>query len=224
MSGLCDVSDDLKKQISFVSHEIRNNISVCEMYSQILRRKLEKSGSFDSSIENAINCIQESVMLINSNLADLKAVGSKETTICDLRKIIMSAVELSKAYTSGKDIDFSVDIPYSVNIKANENRFLSCVVNIIKNAVESIENAGTVCVCLSTENNMAILTVSNNGLPIPEAIREKIFEYGYTTKESGSGFGLCLTKQYLQEQNAQLKLIKSDEKETVFEIRVPVIS
>ena len=222
MSDLCEVSDDLKKQISFVSHEIRNNISICEMYSQILKKKLELVNNCDSSIENAINCIRESVMLINSNLADLKAIGSKEVSICDFSKIVINGVNLSKAYIGGKNIDFVVDIPCGINILADENRFLSCVINIMKNAIESIENDGAISVSLCVADNNAVLRIANNGQPIPDEIRNKIFDYGYTTKQTGSGFGLCLTKQYLENQNAQLKLVKSDKAETVFEISIPV--
>ena len=222
MSNLCEVSDDLKKQISFVSHEIRNNISICEMYSQILKKKLKLTNNCDSSIENAINCIQESVMLINSNLADLKAIGLNTLSICDLGKIVLNSVNLSKAYVGGKNIDFSTDIPYGINVYADENRFLSCVVNILKNAIESIENDGLISVSLCAADNIAVIRIANNGQPIPADVQNRIFDYGYTTKQSGSGFGLSLTKQYLESQNAQLGLVKSDKTENVFEISVTV--
>ena len=68
--------ENIQKHISFVSHEIRNNISICDMYSQILKRKLELSGNLDSSLNDAIDCIQQSLQFISINLTDLKAINS----------------------------------------------------------------------------------------------------------------------------------------------------
>ena len=65
--------EDLNQQIRCVSHEIRNHLSICDMYSQIIKRNLEKDGVNNSSIENALNCIQKSIQIIGTNLLDLKS-------------------------------------------------------------------------------------------------------------------------------------------------------
>ena len=59
---------------------------------------------------------------------------------------------------------------------------------------------------------------SNTGKPITIEIQEKIFKEGFTTKVTGSGLGLYICKKSLEEQFAQLKLKKSDENLTEFEI------
>lgn len=222
MNELYENPEKLQKQISFVSHEIRNNISICDMYSQIIRKKLEKTGIEDNSLLNAIDCIQKSIQLIGANLTDLKALNNFPPHICDLKQIILNSIELSKAYIGKTAIKYNTEIPQSAYICIDENKFLSCLVNILKNGIEAIEKDGEINISLTVKDHNAILKIGNNGNKIPDDVKNKIFDYGYTTKESGSGFGLCLTKKYLESQNAQLNLIKSDNKETVFEIIIPL--
>ena len=92
--------ENLKLQIRCVSHEIRNHLSICDMYSQIIRKNLEKSNIENPSIENALDCIQKSIQIIGTNLLDLKSLNSTTERIYDFKSIIEKGVELSKAYTN----------------------------------------------------------------------------------------------------------------------------
>ena len=130
--------DELQNQIRCVSHEIRNHLSICDMYSQIIKKNLEKSGIENSSINNALECIQKSVQIIGSNLLELKSLNSTPEQIVDFNNIISRGLEMSKAYVIDKEIEFNIFIKNSANILVDENRFLAVLVNIIKNGIEAI--------------------------------------------------------------------------------------
>lgn len=213
---------ECNQQIRFVSHEIRNHLSVCEMYSQIIKKHLEKDGYENPAVDNAIDCIQKSLQIIAMNVTDLKSLNINTQTIVDFKTCTTKAVELAKAYITDKNIEFEVFIKNSVNIKIDENRLISCIVNIIKNGIESIEIRGKISVLGEVKDNIAILKISNNGKQIPPDKQEKIFDCGYTSKQNGSGFGLNICKQYLNSQNADLELVKSNKTETIFKITIPI--
>ena len=215
--------DDIKNQIRYVSHEIRNHLSICDMYSQIIKKNLEKEGIKNLSIENAIACIQQSVRIIGTNLMELKSINNGCPQIFDFEKIVLKGVEMSKAYICDKNIEFEVFIKNSDNIEVDENRFLSCLVNIIKNGIEAIEIKGKISVLGEIKDGKGIIKISNNGKPIPKDKQATIFEQGYTTKQSGSGLGLAICKRFLSEQIATLELKKSTADQTTFEIRVDII-
>ena len=99
---------------------------------------------------------------------------------------------------------------------------MSCIVNIIKNGIEAVEIRGKVSVLGEIKGHLAILKISNNGKPISAERQCRIFDCGYTSKQHGSGFGLNICKLYLNSQNADLKLVKSNKSETVFKITIPV--
>ncbi len=217
--------ENLKLQIRCVSHEIRNHLSICDMYSQIIRKNLEKSKIENPSIENALDCIQKSIQIIGTNLLDLKSLNNTAERIYDFKTIVEKGVELSKAYTSeDKNIEFDVFIKNSADIKIDENRFLSCIVNIIKNGIESIEIKGRIEIIAEVKNNFGIIKISNDGKPIPKDKQQTIFNEGYTTKKTGCGLGLCICKKYLKAQNSTLELVKSVKGQTQFEIKVPIIA
>ena len=215
-------TEQLNNQIRFISHEIRNHLSICDMYSQILKRNIEKEGIENPSIENAIECIQKSVQIISSNLMELKAIDNIEQRIYDFKKTVLKGVELSKAYVDDNEIDFEVFIKNSANILTDENRFISCIVNIIKNGIEAIDVKGKITVLGEVKDRRAYLKISNDGKPIPKDKWDKIFEIGYTSKSSGSGLGLGICKKYLSSLGANLRLVKSGKAETQFEISMPL--
>lgn len=214
--------DNLNLQIRCVSHEIRNHLSICDMYSQIIKRNLEKEGIENSSIENALECIQNSIQIISANILDLKSLNNSTPHIIDFETIICKGVELSKAYINDKNIQFEVFVKNTDKIFIDENRLLACIVNIIKNGIESIDIKGDIEVLAEVKNNTAILKISNNGKPIPKEKQKEIFTHGYTTKKTGCGLGLAICKKYLESQNSTLELVKSTKAQTQFEIKIPV--
>lgn len=214
--------EDLNQQIRCVSHEIRNHLSICDMYSQIIKRNLEKEGINNKSIENALDCIQKSIQIIETNLLDLKSLNQTTPQIIDFERVITRGVELSKAYIIDKEIEFEVFIKNSANIYIDENRFLACLVNILKNGIESIETRGKIEVLAEIKDHIGIIKLSNNGKIIPKEKQEQIFNQGYTTKKTGCGIGLALCKNFLENSGAKLTLTQSTKAKTTFEIRVPI--
>ncbi len=216
------LSDELNLQIRCVSHEIRNHLSICDMYSQIIRKNLEKAGICNPSIDNALDCIQKSIQIIGSNILELKSLNNTASKILDFETIVKEGTELAKAYIADKNIEFSVFIKNNAKIVADENRLLACIVNIIKNGIEAIEVKGKIEILAEVKNNTAIIKIGNNGKPIPKDKQKEIFTRDYTTKNSGCGLGLNICKKYLEEQNAGLELLKSGKNLTQFEITIPV--
>jgi signal transduction histidine kinase len=192
------------------------------MYTQIIRKHLEKSAMENPSIDNALDCIQNSVKIIGANLLDLKSLNNLNLQIFDFKNIILSGVELSKAYIFDKDITIETFVKNTANIKIDENKFLSCIVNILKNAIEAIESKGKIEVIAEIKDNIGIIKISNNGKPIPKEKQNAIFNIGFTTKKSGCGLGLALCQSQLQAQGATLELVCSNATQTRFEIKIPV--
>lgn len=214
--------EDLNQQIRCVSHEIRNHLSICDMYSQIIKRNLEKEGISNNSIENALDCIQKSIQIIGTNLLELKSLNQNTPQVIDFSKIITKGANLAKAYVIDKDIEFEIFVKNTDYIYIDENKFLACIVNILKNGIESIEGKGTIEVLAEIKENFGIIKLSNNGKPIPKDKQQQIFKQGYTTKTSGCGIGLALCKNFLEASGATLTLTQSTKAKTTFEIRVPV--
>lgn len=216
------MNEIIYEQSRCIAHEMRNHLSICELYTQIIRKNLEKEGIKNSSIENALNCINKSLKIMNNNLLDLKSLNNFSPKICSIKKILEEGIKLSQVYICEKDIKITSDLQTDANVYIDENKFLACIVNIIKNAIEAISNDGEINVSSQLTDDKAHIKISNNGEAISEEKQKVIFEEGFTTKQTGSGLGLHICANNLKAQNAVLKLIESTEQKTVFEIILPV--
>lgn len=217
-------SELVYQQSRCIAHEIRNHLSICELYSEIIKKHLDKEGIENPSIDNALNCIKKSLKIMNNSLLDLKSLNNLKQTDYNLRVILEQGIEMSKVYIHDKDIKIETDINESAYVYIDENKFLACIVNIIKNAIEAIDNKGKIKISLNIKDDFASIKFSNNGTPISKEKQEEIFKEGFTTKETGSGLGLHICVNNLKAQNAELKLIKSNKKETEFEIILPIVN
>ena len=216
------MNEIIKEQARCIAHEIRNHISICELYAQIIRKNLEKENIKNSSIENALNCINKSLKIMNNNLLDLKSLDNFNLKNLHIDKILEAGIELSKVYIGDKNISITREITTDAEVCIDENKFLACIVNIIKNAIEAIKINGSIKICAEQKANEISIKISNNGEQISQEKQQTIFKEGYTTKQTGSGLGLHICENNLKAQNAILKLNKSTPEITEFEIILPI--
>lgn len=205
----------MENQLRCISHEIRNQVSICELYTSIIKKHLENKGVQDDTTDNALSCVIRSLKLISNTLLDLRSLDNFNPSRCDVKTLLKDSINLSIIYTQEKDIEISLHCPETCDVCIDENKFMACVINIIKNAIEAIDQKGKIDIDVKIDNKVNII-LSNNGSPIPKGV--DVFKEGFTTKKKGSGLGLAICKSNLEKQNGKLSLIKSDEKSTDFEI------
>jgi len=189
-------------------HEIKNQLGILDIYSTIIEKK--------SELKEEAKTIKKAVSLINSELLSLRGNQNINLEEKDLNSLILEAVKLTKAL--GK-VDF--EAKENFKIYADEDKFISVLVNLIKNAFEA---GGEVKITTKRNaNSMVVLRVENNGEAIAIEDTAKIFDEGFSTKNRGSGIGLHLCKKTLGAMLCKIQLVKSDEESTVFEIFIPTL-
>ncbi len=217
------MNDLIKEQSRCIAHEMRNHISICELYTQIIKKNLEKEGIQNTSLNNALNCINKSLKIMSNSLLDLKSLDNFNLKKVNIKKVLEEGIKLATAYISDKKIKITSNINIDAEVFIDENKFLACIVNIIKNAIEAIKKEGKINVSLEIERDYIHIKISNDGEPISQEKQKSIFEEGFTTKPTGSGLGLHICANNLKAQNATLKLTKSTTEITEFEIILPIV-
>ena len=214
--------DILKTQAKCISHEIRNQVSICDVYCEIIRKHLQKNNIELPPVDNAINCIMKSLKMVSNSLLDLKSLSNFECKKLDLKELLLQGIELSKVYVYEKNIDITLECKSGCCVYIDENKFLAVIVNLIKNAIEAIAETGFINVKTEIKEDYVNVKISNNGEKIPDDYISKIFDEGLTTKCYGSGLGLYICKNNLKKMDADLNLIKSTDEITEFEISLPL--
>lgn len=216
------MNEIIYEQSRCIAHEIRNQISICELYTQIIKKNLEKNGIENQSLNNAVKCITKSLKIMSNNLVDLKSLGNFSPKVLNIKDVLIQSINLSTVYISDKNIEIKTELNKDANVFIDENKFLACIINIIKNATEAIREKGEINISLDTDLEFVYIKISNNGDAISKEKQKEIFNEGFTTKSTGSGLGLFICAKNLKAQNATLKLNQSNTQITEFEIVLPI--
>jgi signal transduction histidine kinase len=98
------------------------------------------------------------------------------------------------------------------------------LLNVIMNGVQSMPNGGELYVTAFRDEEAGVIEVQDQGMGIPAAIRDKIFNLYFTTKKTGSGIGLAMTYRVMQLHNGALEFESEEGKGTTFHFELPLDS
>lgn len=232
--GAMNETDDIAKKYEYISskarlisHEIKNHLSVIDLYSKIIEKRVANLPVDDviSSLSNAVNSIKKSKDAISVLLSEIRTIQGINLETLNFPKVLQSSLELVQAKAEVNDVKILVSNIFDGEILADENKLLNVLINLFYNAIDALHNKdGERLINVSTEiseDNMLKIKVCDNGCGIASENLQRVFEEGYTSKSAGSGLGLYISKTAMKEQYGDLELISSDCNGTVFTICVP---
>jgi C4-dicarboxylate-specific signal transduction histidine kinase len=136
--------------------------------------------------------------------------------------IANEALLLTENYAKGNSVSLQIEINSTSAIFCNEVEIEQVFINLINNAIDAVKDLPEKWVKLSVfdDGDNAVVRVLDSGKGIPEAIREKLFQPFFTTKQvgAGTGLGLSITKGILDEHKATIS-VDTHSSNTCFEIR-----
>ena len=141
-----------------------------------------------------------------------------------LSDLIEKLMDLFKDQLQNEYISYEVKLFQSqINIYADEKQLSLVIINLLKNAIESLQGVDKerfISVKV-TDGDYYLISVIDNGLGVPRAIQEAIFVPFYTTKKTGSGIGLSISRQIVCMHGGDLTLQSNPGEKTVFTISLP---
>lgn len=216
----------ISEKAKFISHEIKNHISVIDLFAKIIeKRALEiTNDEILKSIQNAVTSIKKSKNSITELMSELRSIQGLNLVDINLKKLLDDTVNLVLPLAEEKEITLSIKNKNEFEIIADENKFSNVLINLLYNAIDATANNGKITVSAEeTEEGMIKIEIADNGTGIAKEQQNRIFEQGFTTKPTGSGLGLYISKKSLSDMYGELNLVKSDENGTTFEVKIPKI-
>ena len=187
-----------------LTHEIMNATTPIQSISQAYLSNPKIKGTV----------YEEGIRAIFETSTGLASFVDSYRKLTQLQKPVLEEVGLGTFISSIKslfpDVEWKVSMPAFTTIRADENMLRQVVINLVKNAVE----AGAKMIDVRYSGSLPTgegggrghLSISNDGEPIPADVRREIFVPFFTTKRTGSGIGLSLSRQMMMMQGMNIVL------------------
>ena len=221
--------------IRTLTHEIANSIAPISSLASTAKDLLTGIGDNkpmdldDETVSDVINAVQtiekRSVGLLSfiENYRKLTKLPIPEFQLFTVSELCGRVAKLMKEQIDKYQIDFKVSVsPEELEITADLILIEQVLINLLKNAVEAVENIEKPVIELiarADEHGYPFMQVVDNGIGIQLDTIEKIFVPFFTTKKEGSGIGLSLSKQILRLHGGSLNVTSEPMIRTTFILR-----
>jgi len=210
----------LGKLSSGVTHEIRNPLNVISTSIQMLRKSSDPAEN-----EKLWKYIEEELVRVNSILENFLYFARQKPPVIeegDPSEIVKKISLLLSENASKRSVEIKTYLPkIPFMAKFDKTMLMEILLNIGTNALDAVEPGQWIAFKIENFLEFFKISISNNGKPIPPSEIQHIFEPFYTTKENGTGLGLSIVYSYVNAMGGHVS-VKSDEKETVFSIVIPM--
>lgn len=226
-----------QKLIRVLTHEIKNSVIPISTLSDVILQLIkDDEGQPDLSkldnegVEDLVGGL-ETIESRSKGLANfvktydqLTKVPKPDIQPVSVNKLVNRLSNLFKADIEQQSIEFEVLLKEGLELHVDPDLIDQVLINLLKNAIEALKGQKNPRIRVETfvESEEIAIVISDNGPGIPDEIAENIFVPFYTTKESGSGIGLSLSRQIMRLHMGSLEVRSSKTYGTSFSLKFPV--
>jgi signal transduction histidine kinase len=210
-----------------VAHEIKNPLTPMKLNIQYLQQALQ---SKRPDIERLAAKVSASIIEQIDNLAYIASEFSNFATMPEAKATLFSMNDLLQRaiplYQSKQGITVTLTLPEEeLIILADHSQLLRVFTNLMQNAIQAVpeDTEGRIDVVLLHDGGDALVQVSDNGTGISAEAAAKIFKPYFTTKSSGTGLGLAMSRKILELWKGKIWYESQEGVGTTFFIRLPVV-
>lgn len=208
-----------EKVIRMIAHEVNNTVAGVTSTLDTVVDSLSCEDNTQEICEVTNICIERCMTMSQfiTRFADVVKIPEPQTTRTNLNDYLTRFDKMILPYTQQKGIQVSTQLDVdSIHTDIDIPLFEGALINVIKNAVESIDTEGQIAI--STIANPPQLIIANNGEAIPEAIQSQLFSPFFSTKPTGQGIGLLYTREVLEKHDFKFSLRTDSDSWTRFVI------
>ncbi|MDR2472086.1 MAG: HAMP domain-containing protein [Tannerella sp.] len=201
-----------EKVIRMLAHEVNNTTAGVIATLDAIKLDAEAGNSdfagMDADATDVLQTVIERCYGLNrfiANYADVVRIPEPQRTSCSLNELVSSCVRFLRHTFGDKQISVVQELnPDNPVVLIDSALFEQALVNILKNAVESIEHQGNIHI--RTTSSPVALEIADNGKGIDSDTESKLFTPFFSTKPNGQGLGLIFIREVLQKHDCIFSL------------------
>ncbi len=209
-----------------VAHEIKNPLTPMKLSIQYLQKAVDNNSvNIKELTAGVANTLVEQIDHLSKIAADFSQfanIGNPKNEIFDLHDMLYP---LTSLYETTENILFKwVPIREKILVNADKTQLNRLFTNLLQNAVEAChKEKRIISVSEELNNDSVIVKVADNGEGIPFATQSKIFIPNFTTKSSGTGLGLAMSKTIVEQAKGKIWFTTEVGEGTTFYVQLPIV-
>jgi signal transduction histidine kinase len=215
-----------------VAHEVRNSLNFINLaIDQIRAKHIDGDAHTRGELQRNLQNVKEEIARLNHLVNDFLSVGRQMPPAlvpCDLNKTLEEAVSLAEKQGHRQNVKISIELPQAMPVlRLDAGQIKTCFLNILSNAIQAMPNGGEVQIATrnitsSRGAQFLQLRFADTGPGIPLEDREKVFTPFYSTKATGFGLGLAITKKVAEDHGGRVFVEGSEAPGTVVVMELPL--
>jgi len=219
------------KLFAIIAHDLRGPLSSLQSLLYLLREhdlSKEELNEISHSLEVSL---QENASTMDNLLAWAKAqmsgitINEKEFSALESVNAVCSQI---KFQSNKKGISINIEVDESIRIVADYDMFKLVTRNLLANAIKFSEKGDSITISAAKQEDSILFSVQDEGVGIPDKDKDKIFNSTThtvrgTSNEKGSGLGLSLCKEFIEEHNCNIWFTSQEDKGTTFYFTIPAV-
>ncbi len=224
---------DKDRFISLLAHDLRNPLSALIGFSDLLIKNINKYST--EEIKSKVEIINDSGKSAHNLLEDIliwvKAQVGRvpfRPEFIDFSSMCDNVIEKVKLNAQTKHINISYFFDQNIKIFADANMLATILRNLLTNAIKFTNEGGKIQIYAESSENEIIITVSDNGVGMVPELIETIFDISQnqskagTAKEKGSGLGLHLCKEFVEQHGGRIWVNSKVGEGSEFKFSLPI--
>ena len=231
---LAPLEESYKKQARFVAdaaHELRTPLAVMKAGSEVILRNERNINEYTKFIKESLEEVERLTNLSN-DLLFLAQNNKRKINLMSkisLSEICKKQIEIIEVYANTKNISIEHSIEDNLIILGYKDDIIRLTINLLKNSIDYNKPMGKIKVCLNKKSDKIILSIIDTGIGIKKEDLSLIFERFYKSdnsrsqNSSGTGLGLPIVKEIVEEHNGLIKVESTEGKGSTFIVIFPCV-
>lgn len=209
----------MDEMISGIAHEIKNPLASLSGSIQLLREDT-RSGSYEDKLMQIILRETDRLKNIVNDIRLFSKPNAGDKVEIKMADMIEETIRLFLNDPEWKpSIHLQLNLDKNITLFFNPAHFTQILWNLLKNAVQSIQDKGEITITLeSSRTDKVYLTVEDTGIGIPQKDSNHIFDPFFTTKPEGTGLGLSILHRLIDANNGMIYFESTPGKGTIFTV------
>lgn len=199
-----------------IAHEIRNPLTAIKGFTQLRK---ESNDDFAEIILDELSRIESIV----SDLLVLAKPQASQLTNTNLVSLIKGTITFIYPQAILSNIVIEYEPPHEpVYIQCEQDKIKQVLLNLIQNAIESMEKGGVIKITQQLHNDETVINIMDQGAGIPEDRISKLGEPFYSTKEKGTGLGLMICQKIIKNHGGKMEFFSRVNEGTTVQVTLPL--